>query len=204
VTDFLHKINPFYKFVVIAGIATILTFIHSFQINIVVLVVTLILFIIGTKPVTWLRAFKIFLPLSVIGFSIFMSGIFWGNEAASSVAVSSTQTGFNMLARFFSFAALGLLISLTTDAFELIKAMQKNGRLSRKFAYGLLAALNLIPQMKTEYQNARLAFAVRGASVSPLSTKVLFAMLVNCFRWSETLSIAMHSKGFCEQENEPR
>jgi len=198
-TNFLHKINPFYKFIVIAGIATGLTFVHSFRINITVLVITLILFITGTKPTTWLRALKIFLPLSVIGFSIFMSGVLWGNDAAGAFAVSTTQTGFNMLARFFSFAGLGLLISLTTDAFELVKAMQKNGKLPRKFAYGLLAAINLIPHMKSEYQNARLAFAVRDASVGPLSTKVLFAMLVNCFRWSEMLSIAMHSKGFHEQ-----
>jgi len=76
--------------------------------------------------------------------------------------------------------------------------MEKDGRLSRKFAYGMMAAINLIPHMKSEYQNARLAFAVRGANVGPLSTKVIFAMLVNCFRWSEMLSIAMHSKGFHE------
>ena len=200
-TDFLTKTNPFYKFMIIAGIATGLTFVHSFYINLFVLAATGLLFLLGTKPVVWVRALKIFLPLLFLGLGIFISGYLWG-DGASSVAVSSTQTGLDMLARFFSFAALGLLISLTTDSFELIKAMQKNGRLSRKFAYGLLAALNLIPHMKTEYQNARLAFAVRGASVGPLSTKVLFAMLVNCFRWSETLAIAMYSKGFSGQENE--
>ena len=191
------KINPFYKFVVIASVATGLTFVHSFRTNLIILVITLILFIMGTKPKTWFKAFKIFLPLSVLGFSIFMSGFLWG-DGAGSVAVSSTQTGLNMLARFFSFAGLGLLITLTTHTHELIKAMQKNGKLPRKFAYGLLAALNLVPQMKTEYQNAKLAFMVRGAKIGPLSTKVLFAMLVNCFRWSETLAIAMHSKGFYE------
>ena len=196
-TDFLNKTNPFYKFIIIALVATTLTFIHSFKINLFVLAVSCFLFLIGTKPATWLRALKLFLPFSILGFGIFMSGLLWGDDA-SAVAVSSTQTGLNMLARFFSFAALGLLISLTTDAFELIKAMQKSGHLPRKFAYGLLAALNLIPHMKIEYQNARLAFAVRGASVGPLSTKVLFVMLVNCFRWSETLAIAMHSKGFSE------
>ena len=200
-TDLLHKINPFYKFVIIAGIATALTFVHSFTVNIIVLVITFILFLVGTKPKTWLRALKFFIPLSVIGFSIFMSGVLWGDTSGQdfgTLAVATTQTGFNMLARFFSFAGLGLLISLTTDAHLLIKAMQKNGRLPRKFAYGLLAAINLIPHMKSEYQNARLAFAVRGAAVEPLSPKVLFAMLVNCFRWSEMLSTAMHSKGFHE------
>jgi energy-coupling factor transport system permease protein len=128
-----------------------------------------------------------------------MSGLIWGDSSASefgTLTLESTQSGLNMLSRFFSFAGLGLIISLTTDATLLIKAMQKNGRISRKFAYGIMAAIHLIPHIKMEYQNARLAFAVRGVAVSPLSTKVLFAMLVGCFRWSEMLAIAMHSKGF--------
>ena len=160
------------------------------------------LFLIGTTPHTWLRALKIFIPIAVMGFSIFMSGVIWGAggevDQFGGLGLENTQSGLNMLARFFSFAGLGLLISLTTDAFELMKAMQKKGKLPRKFAYGMLAALNLLPHMKTEYQNARLAFMVRGVSVGPLSTKVLFAMLVNCFRWSEMLATAMHSKGFHE------
>jgi len=200
-TNFLYKFNPFYKFLVIGIIATGLTFVHSFSINMWVFVSCIILLLIGTKPKTWWRAFKIFLPLAVIGFGIFMSGFIWGNSndaTFGTLTLASTQSGLDMLARFFSFAGLGLLISLTTDSFELVKSMQKNGRLSRKFAYGMLAAVNLIPHMKAEYQNARLAFAVRGASVGPLSIKVLFAMLVNCFRWSEMLATAMHSRGFYE------
>jgi energy-coupling factor transport system permease protein len=199
-TDRLHRVNPFYKFVVIAAIATGLTFIHSLYINIGVFSLCVLLLLIGTKPITWWHALKIFIPLALLGLGVFMSGFLWGNtsgaEHLGTLRLRSTQTGLNMLSRFISFAGLGLLISLTTDSFELVKAMQKNGRLPRKFAYGMLAALNLVPHMKAEYNAARLAFAVRGATVSPLSPKVIFAMLVNCFRWSEMLSIAMHSKGF--------
>ena len=200
-TNFLYKLNPFYKFITIGLIATGLTFVHSFTINMWVFGISVALLIIGTKPVTWWRALKIFIPLAIIGFGIFMSGLIWGDSSNSefgTLTLASTQSGLNMLSRFFSFVGLGLLISLTTDSFALVKSMQKDGRLSRKFAYGMMAAINLIPHMKSEYQNARLAFAVRGASTSPLSTKVLFAMLVNCFRWSEMLSVAMHSKGFYE------
>ena len=200
-TNFLHKLNPFYKFIAICLIATGLTFIHSFTINMWIFGISVFLLLMGTKPATWWRALKIFIPLAVIGFGIFMSGLIWGNNSTpefGTVTVASTQSGLNMLSRFASFAGLGLLISLTTDSFALVKSMEKDGRLSRKFAYGMMAAINLIPHMKSEYQNARLAFAVRGANVGPLSTKVIFAMLVNCFRWSEMLSIAMHSKGFHE------
>lgn len=198
-TNFLFKINPFYKFVVIGGVATGLTFVHSFVVNIVIFIICIALLLIGSKPKTWWRFLKIFIPLSIVGFGMFMSGVLWGDSSGSelgTVTVSSLQSGYNMLSRFLSFASLGLLLSLTTDSFELVKSLQKDGRLPRKFAYGMMAAINLIPHMKSEYKNARLAFAVRGASVGPLSIKVLFAMLVNCFRWSEMLSVAMHSKGF--------
>jgi len=199
-SNFLHRINPFYKFVVVAGLATGLTFVHSFTINMWIFAICLLLLLIGTKPDTWWRALKIFIPLMMIGFSVFMSGAVWADQTArfGTVTVSSAQSGLNMLARFFSFAGLGLLISLTTDSFALVKTMQKNGRLPRKFAYGMMAAVNMVPLMAAEYKNARLAFAVRGASAGPLSPKVIFAMLVNCFRWSEMLATAMHSRGFHE------
>lgn len=163
--------------------------------------ISIALLIIGTKPHIWWQALKIFTPLAVIGFGVFMSGVLWGNPSEPEfgvVILATTQSGLNMLSRFASFAGLGLVLSLTTEPFALIKSMQKDGHLPRKFTYGMMAAINLIPHMKSEYQNARLAFAVRGVHVGPLSTKVLFAMLVNCFHWSEMLSIAMHSKGFHE------
>lgn len=200
-SNFLHRINPFYKFVVVAGLATGLTFVHSFVINMWIFAITVFLFLLGTKLDTWWRAVKISIPLILVGFSIFMSGAIWGGDETArfgTVTVSSAQSGLNMLSRFFSFTGFGLLLSLTTDSFDLVKAMQKNGKLPRKFAYGMMAAINMIPLMISEYRNARLAFAVRGASAGPLSPKVLFAMLVNCFRWSEMLATAMHSRGFHE------
>ena len=183
---------------VVAIVSIILTFIQSYVINMSIFAISTGLLIIGSTPKTWLKALKIFIPIATIGFSIFMSGLIWGADQLGGLGLENTQSGLNMLARFFSFAGLGLLLSLTTDSFELIKAMQKNGRIPRKFAYGLLAALNLLPHMKAEYHNAQLAFKVRGMKAGPLSTKVLFAMLVNCFRWSEMLAIAMYSKGFHE------
>ena len=101
--------------------------------------------------------------------------------------------------RFFAFAGLGLLFSLTTNPYDLVKAMQKNAKLPRKFAYGMLCAINLMPYIKSEYNNAKLAFQVRGVRVSAFSIKPVFSMLVNCFRWSEVMSIAMFSKGFHEE-----
>ena len=163
-----------------------------------IFIVCIILLLLGTKPDTWRKALKIIIPLTIIGFGTFMSGFIWGDppQSAFGTSLTSAQTGLNMLSRFFSFTGLGLVLSLTTNPFALIKSMQKDGKLPRKFAYGMMAAVNLVPHMKAEYKNAHLALAVRGVRVWPLSPKVIFAMLVACFHWSEMLAIAMHSKGF--------
>jgi energy-coupling factor transport system permease protein len=72
-------------------------------------------------------------------------------------------------------------------------------KLPRKFTYGILCAFNFMPYVKKEYDNARLALAVRGVKLSVFSMKPLFSMLVNSIRWSEMLSMAMQSKGFHEE-----
>jgi len=160
------------------------------------------LLIAGARPRQWLRALKFLIPVTVFAFSIFMTGARFGGEATGgfgSAHLTGAQAGLNMATRFFAFAGLGLLFSITTNPYDLVKSMQKDAKLPRKFAYGILCAINLLPHIRNEYINAKLAFQVRGIKVSAFSIKPVFSMLVNCFRWSEVLSIAMFSKGFHEE-----
>ncbi|MCL2865010.1 MAG: energy-coupling factor transporter transmembrane protein EcfT [Lachnospiraceae bacterium] len=199
--NFLSKINPFYKFVFIIVSSTILTFLHFLWLNVAVFGICLLLLFLGAPSKQFLKALKFLIPVSILAFSLFMSGIHFGVDASSelgSVSFESTQNGLNMSTRVFAFASLGLLFALTTDSHALIKSMQKEAKLPRKFAYGMLCAVNLLPYMKQEYQHARLAFLVRGERIHFFSLKPIFSMLVHCFQWSETLSIAMFSKGFYE------
>jgi len=201
-SDFLLKLNPFYKFVFLLVFTTVITFIHSFWLNVWVFGGSMFLLLIGAPPRRFLRALKFLLPVTVLAASLFMMGTLFGGGATGrfgSVSTESTQSGLNMATRLLSFVGLGLLFSQTTDPYDLVKSLQTQAKLPRKFAYGMLCAIHLLPHMKQEYQNARLAFQVRGARVGFLSLRPIFSMLVNAFRWSETLSIAMISKGFYEE-----
>ena len=200
--DFLSKINPFYKFVFVIVFTTVITFIHSFWLNVWVFALSMLLLLIGARPRVFLRALKFLLPVTVLAVSLFLMGTLFGGGADGrfgSVSTASTQSGLNMATRLLSFVGIGLLFSLTTDRYELVKGMQTHAKLPRKFAYGMLCAIHLLPHMRQEYQNAKLAFQVRGIRVGIFSLRPIFAMLVNAFRWSETLSIAMISKGFYEE-----
>ena len=198
-SDFLSRINPFYKFVVVTLFATIFTFVHSQMLSIVVFLGCFVLILVGTRPATWVKAFSLMMPIGILALSVFATGFFWSADVAGdfgSVTLESTRTGVDLVVRLFAFAGLGMLITLTTDPYELVRAMERHVRLPRKFAYGMLCAVHLLPYMREEYGNARLAFLVRGVRVGPISSRVMFSMLANSVRWSESLSVAMHSRGF--------
>ena len=68
--------------------------------------------------------------------------------------------------------------------------------LSPRFAYGILAAVNLIPTLQREWTEVNLAYRVRRKKVGILPFGPLFNSLVNGIRWSENVAMAMESKGF--------
>lgn len=194
-SDFLAKCNPFYKLVLVLAFSIFLTFTRAVWMHVWVFGLCMLLLVLGARPKQWLRALWLLLPVSVLAFSIFMTGWHFGTEEAG------PWVGFHLATRFYAFAGLGIIFALTTQPYELIKSLQKDAKLPRKFAYGMLCAINLFPYIKNEYNNARLAFQVRGTRLTLFSLKPIFSMLVNSIRWSEVLSMAMYSKGFYEDND---
>ena len=118
--------------------------------------------------------------------------------AMSTNLVSAMQLGSRILA----YAGLGIMFALSTDGELFIHSLMHQCHLSPKFAYGILAAFHLMPSMVREFHQARLALKTRGMRVGAFSLKPVFSMLINSVRWSESLAMAMESKGF--SGNEPR
>ena len=187
-SKFLHKINPFYKCVTVIVMAVALTFTSSAVLNMGVFFACILLLITGSDKI--LSALKFCIPMLFIAAGLYISGANIGG---------SQQTGLLLATRVIAFTGFGLVFSLTTDPFDFMKSLQNDAKLPRKFAYGILCAFNLVPYIKNEYENARLALAVRGVRFGFFSAKPLFSMLVSSVRWSEMLSMAMQSKGFDEQ-----
>ena len=186
--NYLYKINPFYKFVIVFVLAISLTFTSSAVLNIGVFFVCMLLLITGSDKI--ISALKFCIPIVFIAAGLFVSGANIGG---------SRHSGLLLATRVIAFAGFGMVFSLTTPPYDFMRSLQKDAKLPRKFAYGILCAFNLVPYIKNEYNNARLALVVRGVKFGFLSTKPLFSMLVNSIRWSEMLSMAMQSKGFDEK-----
>ena len=106
-------------------------------------------------------------------------------------------TALQLATRLLAYAGLGILFALSTEGDFFIASLLHQCHLPPKFAYGILAAFHLMPGMAREYAQVRTAFAARGLKAGPLSMKPVFTMLVNSVRWSESIAMAMESKGFC-------
>ena len=100
--------------------------------------------------------------------------------------------------RIYAYAFLGMLFSFTTDSQAFVYSLMQQCHLDAKFAYGVLAAWNLLPMIRREYSQIKLALAVRGLKIRPWSMKPLFTALVNAMHWAENVAMAMESKGFDE------
>lgn len=143
------------------------------------------------------------LPVALAAAGMFFTGYRFSATGSMPVRADTFLVGNTALwngllqaSRVLAYAGLGYAFALTTDRITLIRSFQKQFHLPQVFAYGLLAAWGVFPQMLQEYRRTKAAFRARGIRVLPVSPALLAPLLVKSVRWSEELAIAMESKGF--------
>ena len=212
----LEKLNPSIKAISVMAAAIMLSFAYLVSLNLIIFgaCVILLLFFSDARPV---RIGKILLPALVAAFGFFMMGLLYARGSSVTDADLSTlssvpyavraamsqnlRTALQLSTRLLAFAGLGIFFALSTKGEDFIFSLMHQCRLSPKFAYSILAAVNLMPHMVREYGQVRTAFAVRGIPSGFLSLKPLFTMLVNSIRWSSSVAMSMESKGFDGSRN---
>ena len=212
----IEKMNPSVKAITVLLAAILISFQYITTLNtaIFVLSIVILIFFSNAEPK---RFIAIFIPALIAAFGIFLLGLYYarGNttvaESVSSLStdpyavraamINNLSTALQLSTRLLAYAGLGIVFALTTDGEEFISSLVHQCHLSPKFAYGIIAAVNLMPKMLDELKTVKLAFKARGIKAGTLSPKVLFTMLVNSIRWSESLALAMESKGFTGDRN---
>lgn len=184
----LEHVNPTVKALVVIASALLLATQYRTGLSLGVWVLCMVaLLLISQVP---LRTVGIaFAPAALAAFGMGMTGLWFG--ASSQVEVAG-QLGSRVLA----FAGLGLLFGLTTKGEEFVYSLRDQLRLSPSYTYGILASVHLLPLLKRELDQVKLAMKARGLHITPFSIKPLVPMLVHAIRWSELLAMAMESKGF--------
>ena len=204
----LETINPSVKMISTLMCVILLSFQYSVAVNGAVFAVSLILLMLFSQA-NMKKLCKLIVPALVTAFGLFITALFYGRastvqmDAVSSVPFAvraamsdNVQGALQLSTRLLAFAGLGLLFTLTTDGELFLSSLIHQCKLPPKFAYGILAAIHLMPNLVREFKAVRLAFLVRGASLHRHPLQLVFTMLVNAIRWSETVAMAMESKGF--------
>ncbi|MGN1276376.1 MAG: energy-coupling factor transporter transmembrane component T family protein [Floccifex sp.] len=204
--------NPSIKMISIFICVFILAFQYNIQLNLFVFTVSILslIFFSNAKLKTII---KLLIPASIAAFGLFMMGMLHakGNDVIQMQDATlpfilhmamnqNIQTGLQLSTRLLAFAGLGILFSLSTDGNTFIQSLIHQCHLPPVYAYGILAAFHLVPNMASEYHNVKLAYEIKGLHPHALSFNVLFTMLVNSIRWSESVAMAMESKGFSGKE----
>jgi energy-coupling factor transporter transmembrane protein EcfT len=200
----VNGLNPGYKFLTLLMASLILSATHNARLNLSVFVLCLAATAL-TPSVNRRRLALGLLPFLLTAAGMFMSGFLFpaapaANLAASAgeraVYVTSWDSALKLSSRVLAFGGIGLLFALTTNSMDFIMSLTQQFRLSPKFAYGLLAAYHFFPVVREEYGIVRSALAVRGVKTWPFSKKRLLPMLIHAFERSESVAMAMESRGF--------
>jgi energy-coupling factor transport system permease protein len=211
----LENWNPSVKMFTILLLIVILSFQFKIYVTMSVFISCLILMIFFSNAKIKSMA-KILLPALFASFGMFIMGLYYSktnsitnvniteitsvSEALTSTISNNLITALQLGTRILAFAGLGTLFTLTTDKEDFISSLMHQCHLTPKFAYGILAAVHMIPNLGREYKNASFALKTRGLKVGFFSLKPTFAMLVNSIYWSENIAKAMESKGFSDNE----
>lgn len=201
----MRTLNPAIKFLALLCVTFILAFRYNPLLNLLVFVLCILLLLASKVRVKTLGL--LMLPIFLAALGMFFTG--YRFSAAAEMPVSAADfllsdsrvfNGIAQASRVLAYAGVGFLFTLTTDRIEMVKSFEKQFHLPQIWAYGLLAAWGIFPQVVKEYRRTRAAFRARGLKVFPVSPALLKPLLIKSVRWSEELSIAMESKGFSGDE----
>lgn len=200
----MQSINPVCKFIGIFVPAILLAFFYRPLLNLLVFCVCVVILLFSrankkTMGIFLLLAGILALGLFVTGYQ-FPSGATLGNPSLV-FTDAAVINGLQLSSRVLAFAGLGMLFVLTTNRLSFIQALEQQVKLPPKFAYGILAAWGMLPNMKEEYKKTRAAFWARGLHPGAISPALLTPLLVKSVRWSEALACAMESKGFGDSKH---
>ena len=170
----------------------------SWKLNLAVLIAALLaLLLLSNCKLSSLV--KTFVPVILLAGAVFVSGMSYGKSAAQSASiydVASMDSALLLSTRILAYVGMGMLFALSTDQKEFIMSLMHQAHVKPKFAYGVLAAVNLIPTLRREWDEVNLAYRARKKRTGLLPIGPLFNTLVNGIRWSENVAMAMESKGF--------
>ncbi|MBR4166088.1 MAG: energy-coupling factor transporter transmembrane protein EcfT [Lachnospiraceae bacterium] len=209
----MRRLNPGWKMLSLILASLLLSTTFNIRVNLLTAAFALLL-AFSTPGVDRKRLLLTMVPFFLAAFGMFMGGLLAGDRSGGVSGVELTvfgqrtlyasdlKTAMQLASRILAYGGLGMLFAFTSDAFEFIMSLMQQFHLPPKFAYGILAAYHFFPVVSEEYRIVGAAMKVRGAKAGPFSPKRLMPMFAQALERSQSLAMAMESRGF--EDGAPR
>lgn len=183
------QLNPTVVLIIMLGIGLPMSFAQSIWLNLFVIILAMSYLL--TQRIRWRTVFWVLLlalPMAVgtaWSFLAFGRGNIWHSAAL-------------YFTRIYAYMFLGMTLTLTVSIRDLIFSLVKHAHLSSTFAYGILAAFNLLPRVKRQVQIIRYSANLRGIRYHLWQPQLYFKAILSALQWSTDLAQAMTVQGFSE------
>lgn len=181
--------NPSLKFILAFLISLEVSIKPSLTINLIVIVAALLFLLIKKIAIKKLLALLI-APL-IAAFVIFAT-LYWFQPHPDHLYA------WILSSRIYVYVLTIACVAHTTTSEELARSFEQNLHLPSKFAYGVLAALNIIPRMRIAIKQIRTAGMMRGVYLSFWSPMLYFKAILVALESAENLAQGMESHGYTE------
>lgn len=181
--------NPSLKLFLVLIITLEVTFTSHLYSNVVIIILALVYLIY--RRVRWQRLAWLIVITLVPALAIFVTIAFFSPG-------HNVYFAWVLVTRLYVYVLTGSAVSCTTSALLLVRSLEQNCHLPSKFAYGILAALNLFPRIAQEVRLIRIAGQMRGITLHWWSPRLYFKAILAASQWADQMAQAMESHGFVE------
>ncbi|MBA1392879.1 energy-coupling factor transporter transmembrane protein EcfT [Lactobacillus sp. XV13L] len=181
--------NPSFKFVLALIISIEISLKSSLSTNLLVIVFAL--FYLIYKRITLRQLLLTLLVPLIAAFTVFAT-LYWFAPRPD------LYNAFSLSSRIYVYTLTIYCVAIDTSPEDLARSFEQNFRLPSKFAYGVLAALNIIPRMRQAVKQIRTAGMMRGVYLSFWSPVLYFKAILVALNSAENLAQGMESHGFRE------
>lgn len=163
----LRAFHPLPKLALCAAfiLASLLIFRLTFQIALFVAATGLLVVGLG---LSLRRVLVLIVPFALFGFGFFTTSVLFRAEAGFALQMAQEQGGAPEmtpgLVLFFRVLACGMtsaVFALSTDPGRLVRALMRHLRLPAPVGYALLQAMHMVPDLRDELTQMRMARAIR-------------------------------------------
>lgn len=181
--------NPSWKLFLILIISLEISFTRHLTANVIIIVICAAILLV--RRLHWLTYIRLLIVPAI-------------PAAALAITVGAFTPQHNwffawvLITRIYAYVGMGTCLTTSTTSLTLARSLEQNAHLGPKYAYGVLAAINLVPQTISAVKTIRASGRMRGVNLHIYSPRLYFKAILQALRWSEQISEAMISHGFVE------